>query len=166
MPLRASHRTLPDEPAAQPSRALWLVLAAVALLAIWLGWHFFFSSAATAPVRPAVPTTAPPSVVRPATAAASPVERARPAEPTPVAHAGAAGWYVVAFTYNHEDQAATKVQRLRRNHNSLHPEVFSPTGRAPYLVVLGGAMSQNEAEAVYRHARRSGLPHDTFVRRY
>ena len=74
---------------------------------------------------------------------------------------------MIAFTYNHEAQAAAKAQRLRRTHDSLHPQVFSPTGHGPYLVSLGGAMAnQDEAEAVWRHARRAGLPRDTFVRHY
>jgi hypothetical protein len=98
-----------------------------------------------------------------------------PEAPGPVATAtgneaatvGAHGWYVIAFTYNHENQAQTKVERLRRNHNSLHPQIFTPTGSAPFFVSLGGPMaSQDEAEGLWRHARRSGLPRDTFVRHY
>ena len=77
-----------------------------------------------------------------------------------------AGWYVIAFTYNHEDQARTKASRLNARHTGMHAEVFSPHGHAPYLVSLGGPMSRDEAEAVLHRARRSGMPRDTFIRNY
>ncbi len=77
-----------------------------------------------------------------------------------------AGWYVIAYTYNHEDQAWKKVASILKRHSSLHPEVVAPSGHAPFLIALGGAMSRSEAESALRSARRAGMPRDTFVRNY
>jgi hypothetical protein len=73
---------------------------------------------------------------------------------------------VVSYTYNHEDQAAAKVKQLRKTHVSLQPQVFSPTGHAPYYVTLGSAMSSEQAASMLRRARQNGLPRDTFMRNY
>ncbi len=177
IPLRT--RFVPDlaEPTHSPSKALWALVAAGALLVLLLGWHFFSSSKSdTIPTtgRPA-PVVSSGNVDRPGTAPVITPTPNGPAAvaPTPVPettaapHPGASGWYVIAFTYNHEGQAAEKAKRLRRTHDSLHPQVFTPTGHAPYYVSLGGTQpSQGEAEAIYSHARRAGLPRDTFVRHY
>src|SRR5579875_3802577 len=177
MPLRSRFRAEPAEPTHEPSKRIWVGFAVAALLILLIRWHFFSGKpeapattsrpaalASEAPVRAAQPTVAVPS----APTAVSP-EAAGPLASTDgngTHAAGAPGWYVIAYTYNREGQAATKAQRLRRTHDSLHPQVFTPTGHGPYLVSLGGAMSETEAEAVYRHARRAGLPRDTFVRHY
>ena len=39
-------------------------------------------------------------------------------------------------------------------------------GRAPYLVGLGGSMSEREADGLKDRAKRDGMPRDTFIRRY
>ena len=44
--------------------------------------------------------------------------------------------------------------------------VFSPTGRAPYLVTVGGSMSHDQAEAFRNKARNEGLPRDTYMQNY
>lgn len=172
IPVRS--RFTPDsvEPTHTASKAIWAVCAAAALLILLIGWHFFASKP-----NPSPTSAAPAPIVNSAavtqTRPAAPASSARPeqsiaAAPPEEAHvAGDPGWYVIAYTYNHEGQAATKAQRLRRTHDSLHPQVFTPTGHGPYFVSLGGSMaSQAEAEAVYRHARRAGLPRDIFVRHY
>jgi hypothetical protein len=51
-------------------------------------------------------------------------------------------------------------------HPGLHPQVFSPKGGAPYLVALSGPLTEPEAKAILRTARRDGAPRDTFIRRY
>jgi hypothetical protein len=73
---------------------------------------------------------------------------------------------VVAYTYNREAQAQQKVEDLRKQHSSLNPEVFSPTGRAPYLVTVGGAMTREEANAFKQKARGAGLPRDLYAQNY
>ena len=175
---RTQHREDSAEPAGEPSKVLWAVVGVAALLLLFLAWHFFAGTKAEAPAA-STPTAPVTTSAGAATQAAVPSSAETGIVPAPVARpaasdaadsahaAGSSGWYVIAFTYNHEAQAATKVQRLRRTHNSLHPQVFTATGHAPYFVSLGGSMgSQAAAEGVYRHARRAGLPRDTFVRHY
>ena len=132
---------------------------------ILLGWHFLGSKsskpAASNPAAAPIAVAPAPAATRPA----APVPAAPPAAAV-AATASHAGWYVIAYTYNREDQARTRAARLNARHSAVNAQVFSPSGHAPYLVSLGGAMSKDEARDVLRQARRSGMPRDTFVRRY
>lgn len=82
------------------------------------------------------------------------------------APSGSAQWRVVAFTYNREDQAAQKARAIAAQHPGLKPEVFSPSGRAPYLVTLGGWMSADQASSLRSKARSEGLPRDSYMQNY
>jgi hypothetical protein len=73
---------------------------------------------------------------------------------------------VIAYTYNHEAQAKEKVGQIAGKHPELRPEVFTPTGHAPYLVALGGPMSREEAFAFAGKAKRAGLPRDLYAQNY
>jgi eukaryotic-like serine/threonine-protein kinase len=73
---------------------------------------------------------------------------------------------VVAFTYNREDQAQRKVAEIAQSHPDLNPAVFTPSGRAPFLVTLGGPMSREDAFALSGKAKREGLPRDTYAQNY
>ena len=75
-------------------------------------------------------------------------------------------WRVVAFTYNREEQATQKAHALAAQHPALHPEVFTPNGRAPYLVTLGGWMSVDQASTLRNKARSEGLPRDIYTQNY
>jgi hypothetical protein len=72
----------------------------------------------------------------------------------------------VAYTYNREDQAQKKRSSVALRHPELRPEVFTPTGRAPYLVTIGGGMSRDEAFAMVQKARAAGLARDTYAQNY
>lgn len=136
------------------------IYAAAALVAVLMLWHFTGSGSKSSPIAssPVVhaapePHTAPVIVAKPAPVVA--------AAPTPTS-----GWHVIAYTYNHRDQAQAKADKLAQVHGSLQPQVFSPKGSAPYLVALGGAMTHDDAAKVLRDARRTGMPRDTFIRNY
>ena len=75
-------------------------------------------------------------------------------------------WRVIAFTYNYEEQARQKAAEIAGSHPDLSPAVFTPTGRAPFLVALGGPMSKQEAFALSGKAKREGLPRDTYAQNY
>ena len=142
-----------------PDWTRWAMIGGAALILLMILWHFTVGR--PKPVAPA-PIVA-------ATAPAAPAEVAAPAKPSPLVGSGlgaAPGWYVVAYTYNRPAQAQAKADALARRHASLAPRVFSPTGGAPYYVALGGPMTQADAATVLRHARRSGLPRDTFMRNF
>jgi hypothetical protein len=72
----------------------------------------------------------------------------------------------VAFTYNRQDQAEKKVSSLAHQHPDLGPEIFSPTGQAPWLVTVGGVLDRDAAYALAHKARRLGLPRDTYAQNY
>jgi len=115
----------------------------------------------------------------PVTAAPAPATAFVPIDDAPAGKAAAAagssgiasaatqaGWHVVAYTYHREEQAFQRVEAIKERHPELNAEVFAPNGRAPYLVGLGGAMSEEEAGAMKGLARKDGMPRDTFARRY
>jgi len=171
------------EPARSAFKPIWLVGALAALLLVFALWHIFSGKPAT-PVRmgnvPAPVST--PGLATPSTRSASAPAAIHPAPAAPETRAASgsqdrasiaaaaashgAGWYVIAYTYNHESQARTKALRVERKRGGFHPAVFSPSAHGPYLVSLGGPLSETEAEALMRRARHAGLPHDTFIRRY
>jgi eukaryotic-like serine/threonine-protein kinase len=83
-----------------------------------------------------------------------------------VAGGGRSVWRVVAFTYNGQSLAQQKVAAIAQKHPELRPEVFTPSGRAPYLVTVGGAMNRDEAFALARKVRGEGLPRDSYAQNY
>jgi hypothetical protein len=158
----------------------WIVGAGLAvLLVFWLIWHITHvrpanqnlamqgsSASGSATVssgsgqagteHPAKPTATGPSVST--------------KKPLPVGENVEAGvreqWRVVAFTYNHADQAQKKAETIAQKNADLRPEVFTPTGRAPYLVTVGGVMSRDQAFAFAQRVRRQGLPRDSYAQNY
>lgn len=148
---------------------LLVVGALVALLLLFAGWRLTRSSAGPRTAKESQTTTTRPSPTPPA---AEPQMSAPTSAAPAAAAAGTAPatersqWHVVAFTYNHEEQAQQKVAELKQRHSALTPEVFTPTGRAPYLVTVGGPMSRDQAAALKRKARSAGLPRDTYIQNY
>jgi eukaryotic-like serine/threonine-protein kinase len=162
------------------------------LLIVLLGWYFVYSrssgssgssesvgssgSGAAVQEAPAAQESAPAaatSSAAPADVDSHPAPGARDvAGSTPasteknVAGDSRGRWRVVAFTYNREEQAQQKVAEIAQRHPDLNPTVFTPTGHAPFLVALGGAMSQQEAFALSGKAKREGLPRDTYAQNY
>jgi eukaryotic-like serine/threonine-protein kinase len=139
--------------------AIWAAVAGAALLIFLLGWHFLSgrrSSQSTAPPTPAASTvtSAPPP---PAGAAATP-------NPQPIDVRNQ--WRVIAYTYNRQDQAQHKADTVARLHPDLDAEVFTPTGRAPYLVAIGGVMSRDQAFVLVQKVRNEGLPRDAYAQNY
>ena len=87
-------------------------------------------------------------------------------QPSLVASGVQAGWRVIAYTYNYEQQAQAKAEQLQRKYVALQPQVFSPTGHAPYFVALGGPSDPATALALRNRARQAGLPRDTYARNF
>ncbi len=154
----------------------WAALAVVAILLISLIWHFTHVSDSSAK------TSSPVANVAPAPESASiPVAPVVPTKPSAatgtgrtagrvaVTHgAGPAGsqWRLVAYTFNREEAAQKKAEAIAQVHPALKPEVFTPSGRPPYLVALGGWMTVEQASALKAKARAEGLPHDIYTQNY
>jgi serine/threonine protein kinase len=143
-----------------------IAAAVLLLLVVLFGWMFLHRL-----VSGGTPAAAHPAANQPATPLAhTPPGPRQPASSksglAPRPAASRADWRVVAFTYNREDQARKKASTLSQKHPDLHPDVFSPNGRAPWLVTIGGAMDRDAAYAFARNARSAGLPHDTYAQNY
>ena len=150
----------------------WAPVALAAALLVALALYIFHGSSAAKPQTSVLstPATQPshpaPSPAQTAAAAPRQVAQAEPkVQPVAAAKHVEPGWYVIAYTFNHEEQALKRAAAMVQRYPGLHPQVIAPNGNA-YMIALGGAMSRNEAEATLSHARRVGLPRDTFVRNY
>jgi eukaryotic-like serine/threonine-protein kinase len=145
--------------------------AAGLLVVILLLWHFTHRHPANhAAANQQIQTLA--SMGQVAAAQLAPVA---PPQPTPVTRPQSAtlapraanvNWRVIAFTYNQQNQAQTKADRLARLNPSLHFEVFSPRGHAPYLVAVNGFMTREQAMALRGQLRGHGLPSDTYAQNF
>jgi hypothetical protein len=158
-----------------PLDTRWTVAAGLAvILLLCLGWHLARRpSAGHNSARQATST--------PASTLARAADHGAPAPgttDTPAAGANPrqaesnaaaetrADWRVVVYTYNHQDQAQKKSSAIAHSHPELRPQVFTPSGHAPYLVTVGGVMNRDQAFAFVRKARRLGLPRDTYAQNY
>jgi hypothetical protein len=173
-PIRAT--TLPaesGEPWPRPSGP-WIAVGAAALLLILSVFYFLHRGSVKHPPAAAISAThsalneqsapSPASVAIP-NPAVIPSDAANPSNETTPAQ-GKQIWRVVAYTYNIQEQAQHKVSTIEQHHSSLNPEVFTPTGHAPYLVTIGGPMSHDDAVALRRKAQSEGFPRDTYTQNY
>ena len=160
--------------------AKWLAAAGLAvLLVFWLIWHVTHVQPAnrnaaaqgslaggSATVSSDSGPTGTGRTPKP-DAAGSPAARKKPLPAQENAGASVRDqWRVVAFTYNRSDQAQKKAETIALDHADLRPEVFTPTGRGPYLVTVGGVMSRDQALAFAQQVRSQGLPRDTYAQNY
>jgi eukaryotic-like serine/threonine-protein kinase len=159
-PAVQSRRNLSDEPSGFPLGPWLLGGLAAAIVCIIVIWHFVGAKPAKS-VQTTAAVQSAPAVVGTAPLPAS----AETNTPAPVA-AHSPGWYVIAYTYNRQGQAQHKADSLNERHKGFHAEVFTPRGAAPYLVSLGGPMSEPDAKVLQQRARHSGFPGDTYIRNY
>jgi eukaryotic-like serine/threonine-protein kinase len=155
------------EPDPQPRKGLWIAAAIGAILLAFLLWHFLSPNTAQSSST-AQPITTLAAATQPDAAPAPPTAAPATTNPTPSSHPTAARdqWRVVAYTYNHQDQAEKKAATIAKSHPTLNPEVFTPNGHAPYLVTVGGPMTREEANVLKQKARAAGLPRDTYTQNY
>jgi hypothetical protein len=169
VPLVRDRIVRPVEP--EPSRRLGLWIACVigVVILLLLGWHFLHAApaATSKDANQPIPTLA--RAGRDDTTPASPPPTATPTVPraTPEPSSDSRNqWRVVAYTYNHQDQAQQKADLIAHKHPDLNPEVFTPTGHAPFLVTVGGSMSRIQANAFKKKAHAAGLPRDIYTQNY
>jgi hypothetical protein len=145
----------------------WATAVAALLGVVLVGWiflHFWLGRHSGAASRP-VPTQ--PNVTSAHAPTTTPAANSSPVTPAPKAGSHSeVQWRVVAFTYSRRDQAQKKASSLAQQYPTLSPAVFSPTGNAPWLVTVGGALERDAAYALARRARSLGLPRDTYAQNY
>lgn len=188
-PVPRTSRKIPSEPV-RPRRRPGITVAALVIMIVVLGiaWFAFkrpaghtpISGQATTPASPAqqptaeVPRNAAP-VGNAAGATGAPESVKPPTKPSPPPAAAPATsvtggersvWHVVVYTYNYQKTAQQKAAELAQSFPQLQPQVFSPTGHAPYLVALGGGMTRQEAFVRREAALAAGLPKDTYMQNY
>jgi hypothetical protein len=184
-----------DEIESRPGKRPGVTIAALVIMAIVLAafWYAFKRPAAPKPISgeaastasqpqpaPAATTSVAPPAASPAGDAAEtigapkvvkPAPRPSPAKPA-IETAGTAPtsersvWHVVAYTYNFEGAAQRKATELVAQYPQLEPQVFSPSGHAPYLITLGGGMNRQDAFARRDAARAAGMPSDTYAQNF
>jgi hypothetical protein len=150
----------------------WMGVAAIAFLLILLSLWFFnrehrrgrqvqhaaAASSLPTPVKSTAPKRQNPFLSSPASAVQPPSRTETTGDRTQ--------WRVIAFTYSKKSDAQKKADALAQVHPDLQPSVFSPKGRAPYLVAIGGVMSKDAAYALARRSHSLGLPRDTYAQNY
>ena len=80
--------------------------------------------------------------------------------------ASMAGWRVIAYSFNREEEAREQARELAQRFAELNPEVFAPRGGDVWLVTLGGIMSRGEALALRDKVIDMGLPEDTYAQNF
>ncbi len=157
-----------------PLRTKWLGVAALAVtIALMAGWFFGHvrerhtgavqsPSVASAKAIAAAERSAPDPVPSSVRAAATGLGQ----RPGQTAAGTPAQWRVVVYTYNNRAQAQEMSEAIAGKHPDLRPQVFTPSGHAPYLVTVGGVMNKSEALTWVRKSRRSGLPRDSYAQNY
>jgi hypothetical protein len=155
-------RPMTAKPISKKAYAIMGSLAALLAIVLWVT----LGSSKPAPETTQAATT--PTQAQPVAASPAPVtpSAAKPADTSLLTSTAQAGWRVIAYTYNHEQQAQAKAIQLQQKYVNLQPQVFSPTGHAPYFVALGGPLDSSSAYALRNRARQSGLPRDTYARNF
>lgn len=187
---RASVQDDLRDPEPRPRKRPMVSIAAIVLMAIalWIIWHAFKRPTGHTPISgeapatqtqpPATPPAAVPAPAAPvgnaAGAMGAPETVKPPAKPSAAdvspAAAPASGprsvWHVVVYTYHYETAAQHKAAELAAKFPQLEPQVFSPSGHAPYLVALGGGMTRDQAFQRREAALAAGMPRDTYMQNY
>lgn len=189
---RAALGEIDERPRKRPGVAIAAVVIMVILLAVF--WYMFKRPLGHTPISgeastsanppdasapapstpPPAPAEPPASATKPSAAATEPHTAApvrRPSAATPAGQmASVVGersvWHVVVYTYNREEAAQRKASELATRYPQFQPQSFSPTGHAPFLVVLGGGTDRQGAFARREAARAAGLPSDTYAQNF
>lgn len=141
--------------------AVYVVAAAIAvvLVTVFTLYGLMHRGPEERPATPATSTVTPPAAARepnrPAASAA--------AQATTVS---IAGWRVIAYSFDREEEAREQARALAQRFSELNPEVFAPRGGDVWLVTLGGIMSRGEALALRDRVIDMGLPEDTYAQNF
>jgi serine/threonine protein kinase len=135
-------------------------------------------AAAAIPIATKTPpaeTLPPPDSSRsqPATLPSPPRDESKPsADPLHVSKRAvgnpAEGWAVVAATYGSRGPAEKRMREMTRRWPKFEVSVVEQdqAGKTYYLVTLGQNLSENRADSLRKSAVASGLPRDTYIKKF
>ncbi|HEY1947008.1 MAG TPA: protein kinase [Bryobacteraceae bacterium] len=115
-------------------------------------------------------TLAPPAVDP--NAARPPAGPAAGGHSTPAAIAGgpsdnaANNWRLVLYSYKYRQDAERRIVLLKRSHPTLDARLFVPVRKWPFMVVLGGPTSKENADDLKKLAIAQGMPRAIYVQRF
>lgn len=172
----ASTITDVEEPKRRP---LWPYVAAGVVFAVLLIWWLWPKHRASEPIRPVTAQsiapaqhgtawesrTLPPETAKPAPAAPPPVAQTL-SDSKATAFVNGPVWRVVLYAYTREADAASKARSVNAKHPGLEAAAFSPTGGSPYLVVVGGRLTREDATRLLQKVRGLNLPRDAYIQNY
>lgn len=169
-PAPATERSPASPESRKPPLWIFAALAAVVLtvlLTAVLRRHNDTAPAPSATAPPAAPSrTAAQPAIAPAPSAVQPDKEKPFAEPAVSTGRKADGWFVIVAAYGSRDAAEKRVRRLGKRFPAFHPTLSEHNSeRAPWLVTLGGNLSEAEAEELRARAIRAGLPRDAYIKR-
>ena len=101
----------------------------------------------------------------------SPTETAAPQTAAPLAakpSAGrkASGWLVIVGAYRSRELAEKRLRAMTKRWPNFNISIFDRQGeKAPYLLVLGQNLSEDQAEALRARAAKSRLTGDAYIKR-
>jgi hypothetical protein len=141
--------------------AVYVVAAAIAvvLVTVFTLYGLMHREPEQRPAAPATSAATPPAAAK----AASVVTVSAAAQATT---ASMAGWRVIAYSFDREEEARQQARALAQRFSELNPEVFTPRSGDVWLVTLGGIMSRGEALALRDKVIDMGLPEDTYAQNF
>jgi cell division protein FtsN len=179
---------LPEEDEHQPPNRKWIYggIAALVVVGALVGIGRQKDSVpAVAPSNPPAAQTAPaqpspaprPSPIPQATSPqrSDPQRSERPASPSDHAKGASSrqmgrradGWSVVVASYRSRTPAEKRAHDMARRWPKFNANIFEQKAdRTYYLVVIGQNLSEDQAQALRKRAVASGLPRDTYVKRF
>ena len=180
-------KTLYPRKAERTGLPFWAYAVASVVLIAALVWLFHPSSPSpkTAAPQKAIPA-AQQRTIEPS-GEPIPAPPAKPVEKPPPTHGPAAGkpqastshasgtaavetgdvWRVIVYTYDQEGAAKERAAEINRKYPQLKAEMFSPGGKSPFLVTVGGPItSRAEARRLRQDAVRSGMPRDSYTQNF
>jgi serine/threonine protein kinase len=115
-------------------------------------------------------TLAPPQID--ANAARPPAGAAARSNSTPAEIAGGQAdngnnnWRLVLYSYKYKQDAERRIVLLKRTHPTLDARLFVPVRKWPFMVVLGGPTSKENADELKKLAIAQGMPRAIYVQRF
>ncbi len=154
-----------------------ILITAAALLLLLIAFLVFHHKAnSTSTAASAVPSAAPlraSSTTQPSAPASPLAASASSRKPSPSniglnrsSGPGEKVWRVVAYTYNQQSAAEHKAALLNEQFPGFKAQAWSRTGQSPFLVILGGDMSKDEAFTTRAKARHAGVAPDVYAQNY